>query len=830
MEERGIPSRRRRPETETRKQETLMRKHRFRPLLVLALLLPLATAAGMDGRTPAGPPFDLQEFAPASTGTPAPGGGTVYGPLHPYNIFINYELGMHCVGFDVSYCCIIPPYNSIQAQVVRSGAAGEKPRLLSPDDGVRLSYFVEDNRYSEGNKMKYWGVPKDTDGNGSAGDPGDSIANYVWTHLFLYRDPAGTLPDNPDPSLRLRIGRELPVNVDSGPSGKNLFGGYLDYAGERGGNIVFTDSLVPQVRNVPLTLTASHLWDALGLPLTAFNDSTRRGSIRTVTDEDFQPYQRAVVQLRDEKGGSVAAGGKTVEFFGTEPIDIADCSLCHSGGGKAAELSRRSGLSLFEKEYAYWKENYADVSEYVARLSSATINVLELHDRHSGTAFLREYDPAAPSNRLGAVGPVYCADCHGDNISGNLQSPRPGATGYKTVRARPLTEAVHSVHALVVPMPDKAGRSQNCQVCHPMHWQSRDMNRFETNPHAVADGNGNPRFSDEDLRTAGGGCYLRRDAHANPAVSPPFFLNAVGRWYLENVSMTDETRRPVRGLRGLYCTNCHNHLSRELYRHDDLQDAVTQKGKTLRNRPIRDVIAAVAGGDEKRFGSFFADPTTDAPGNPLHAYHAQNAGAPLARAVKGDGPGLRLLPWNAGKGMPVLYPEVSAGSDWWLAAGEPHCSDCHLAPFVESEGGKYFPIDQPGKYALYRFSKAHGALACQSCHESMHGLYPVRYEGPAATVDRTSHEQALQYSPDGGYAGPVTCVACHTVNRPGVPVQLAGTKYADDYWAAVVLIHFMREGDQKLPVSELVGKYPFARSRAVVLEGKEETPFLQKKR
>lgn len=41
------------------------------------------------------------------------------------------------------------------------------------------------------------------------------------------------------------------------------------------------------------------------------------------------------------------------------------------------------------------------------------------------------------------------------------------------------------------------------------------------------------------------------------------------------------------------------------------------------------------------------------------------------------------------------------------------------------EGGAYFPIDQAGKYSLYRYSKAHAHLACQSCHESIHGLYPA---------------------------------------------------------------------------------------------------------
>lgn len=110
-------------------------------------------------------------------------------------------------------------------------------------------------------------------------------------------------------------------------------------------------------------------------------------------------------------------------------------------------------------------------------------------------------------------------------------------------------------------------------------------------------------------------------------------------------------------------------------------------------------------------------------------------------------------------------------------------------------------------------------MACQSCHESIHGLYPVRYEGKDKTVDITSHEQALQFSPDGKYAGPITCSACHTVNKKGIPVQLKDTEYYDDYWASVVLLHFMRDNDQKLPVEELVRKFPYKESRNIVING-----------
>jgi mono/diheme cytochrome c family protein len=742
-----------------------------------------------------------------------------FDPRNPYNIFINYELGMHCVGFDVSYCCVIPPYNSVQAQAVKAGTKGGLPMLLSPDDGYSLYYHIRDNSYSEGNKMRYWEVRKDVFGNGNMNDPGDNIANYVWTHLFIYKDLEGTLPPDPATAKRLYVGKDIQVKVDSGPTGKSIAGGYLTYAGAQGGNKVFTDSLIPEVKNVSLTLTSSYLWDALGLPLTAFNDSRRKGTIRSISDGDFQPYQYSVVQLRDKSGNPVKKGKKDVEFFGTNPVDLPSCYVCHSGQGKAAKRSRQDGLRLFDKEYEYWKKNYPDESELMARLSQTSIDVLELHDKDHGTQFLKEYNPDASSNRLGSAGAVYCADCHGDNISGNLQSPRPGATGYDTRKAPPLTEAVHKFHNRQVPMPDKAGRAQNCQACHPMHWQLGEMNDPAHNPHDVVDAEGEPRFSKADVRVSGGGCYLGRDAHTNPHVKPPFFLNDIGKWYLNEVSLKDENGKSVSGLRGLYCTNCHSPLSQILYREDNFVNAVTQEGTTLRNKPVDDVIKAAAGSDVKKFREYFADPLVGAGDDPLISYYSEHTGAAMVKATKDEKGTLTLLPWNADKGDSVPYDAASGGKDWWLSAVEPHCADCHVAPYVESAGGGYFPIDQPNKYSLYRYSKAHGNLACQSCHESIHGLYPVRYEGPKSSVDLTTHEQALQFSPDGKYAGPVTCAACHTVNRKGVPVQLRGTGYYGDYWAAITLIHFMRGDDRKLPVADLVRKYPFNKSRETVSKG-----------
>jgi hypothetical protein len=62
-------------------------------------------------------------------------------------------------------------------------------------------------------------------------------------------------------------------------------------------------------------------------------------------------------------------------------------------------MARDEGLTQGDKEYDYWK-TYPDTSEYMARLSEGSINILSLHDAHHGTTFLSEYDANAPVKDL----------------------------------------------------------------------------------------------------------------------------------------------------------------------------------------------------------------------------------------------------------------------------------------------------------------------------------------------------------------------------------------------------------------------------------------------
>jgi len=103
-------------------------------------------------------------------------------PKNAFNILMNYELGMHCTGFEFAYCCVLPPYNSILAQVVKTEKNGPKPRLLEADPNVGLdgmgrpTVLRDPTLNADGNfskyQLRYWheaqprndgrGAPQDT--------------------------------------------------------------------------------------------------------------------------------------------------------------------------------------------------------------------------------------------------------------------------------------------------------------------------------------------------------------------------------------------------------------------------------------------------------------------------------------------------------------------------------------------------------------------------------------------------------------------------------------------------------------------------------------------
>jgi hypothetical protein len=124
----------------------------------------------------------------------------------------------------------------------------------------------------------------------------------------------------------------------------------------------------------------------------------------------------------------------------------------------------------------------------------------------------------------------------------------------------------------------------------------------------------------------------------------------------------------------------------------------------------------------------------------------------------------------------VPFSAATDGRDHWLAPGEPHCADCHQAPFTEQSGNfsAYPPFNYPAKASLMRYTRGHQDVSCQGCHESIHGLYPV-----TPTIDSTSYAQAAALNNDGSH-GPLKCASCHThVDGDQIPTWVNDLRYND---------------------------------------------------
>jgi len=880
-----------------------------------------------------------------------------------YKIMMNYELGMHCTGFEFSYCCVLPPYNSILAQVVKPESnGGDFPRLLEGDPNVGLDGlgretvvrdFDENNntiskyqlRYShdaqprnegqgrpilgdslisavEGNSLQYFNSIYDSAAvdpvtgalvtgtyNGTTGivlgdgdllDPTDNFANGWLNHFYIFLNADG------NPNLegenasggsleidKIRLGVtghvEYPANSGAalqpmGPTGTVPAGfeNVLTFSADTG-TVVYTQMKV--LENLPIMLTSPKIWEALGLPLTPFEDTiaffgSSPDGPGSVDEDSIRPYVAMKAQMYEancDATGACTVGnavmgsnGHPVIGFGTAPIDIPNCERCHSvtdpGAANSPSNIRTDFIrnnetlaAITDAEYAFWYAYYNLLpgdSDWYARLKSAAINMLALHDFDQGTGFTSNWpanndtnpatNPNAQNTRLGKES-VICQKCHADNVIAAVKSATRGGSVIK-----PITEAIHWRHREVseggtIDFADAAGRSGGCQGCHPAHRSDGVMDGY---PITLG---GDNEQANSDNRLAAGGCFVGRDVHSNPmkdvdGVETPAHLNAVGQWLSDNVFYNQDGVAGVAGhdTRGLWCTNCHTQLGQEMWKTENCPDLINGDCITdPRGEPTLASVAAAVGVSEEQAIAWL-DPTADNPlgdfthaiweadpglcdflvnGGPAHdaklatievsipggtcstgeflgpidcgpvnggpafeicgSYDADPGGAHPAGdfsvnildfCTTGDcvdtaQVALNELP-TAGSAVAVPFSAATDGRDHWLSPGEPHCADCHTAPYVEPSGAnigeKDFkpPFNYPRKASLMRYSTGHQGVTCQGCHESIHGLYPV-----TPTIDSTSYAQAAALNPDGSH-GPLKCGTCHTVDADGLPTWI----------------------------------------------------------
>jgi hypothetical protein len=643
-------------------------------------------------------------------------------PKNTFSIMMNYELGMHCTGFEFSYCCVLPPYNSILAQVVKTQQNGQVnipggnttgtvfPRLLEADPNVGLDFLgrptvlrdTELDAYGnfkkyvlrywhdaqprndgrgapqtstlisrvEGNSLLMWNTILDAAkvdannkiqygtydgqnnvvlGDGNIGSqPQDNYANAWLNHLYIYSDLSGSNTANTSLEKdKIRLGMPnscancvhfatiLPQNSGPafhpmGPGSTAGLNNVLTFSGDAG-TVVFTQMKV--LENLPVMLTSPRIWEALGLPLTPFEDTINFfGDPGAVTENTVRPYVRMNAALHNfdpgQPGGigtAVLQKGKPIIGLGDAPIDIPNCERCHqlgptvnspnNPGGPSAVPDHQAIQANAQLEIEFWNTYYninvaAGDSDWYSRLKGTAYSILAIHDNHHGTSFTANwpckdtscatFNPQAQPQltRLGHES-VQCQKCHADNVIAKVKSAAVGtaAEGNDTVGTviPPLTEAIHNAHSDRV-FSDSLGRNGACQGCHPAHRSDGIVD--ETGPNRYPITNlGTNNYASTDNRDAAGGCFVGRDVHSNrnraANLSAQPHLNALGTWLVGNVAKDSGTDK------GIWCTNCHSQLSQQIWKAENNADLVhaTPGPGNVRdpkaNATLADVVKAV---------------------------------------------------------------------------------------------------------------------------------------------------------------------------------------------------------------------------------------------
>ena len=653
---------------------------------------------------------------------------------------------------------------------------------------------------------------------------------------------ATVLPQNSGPAFH-------PMGPGSTPGLQNV----LTFSGDTG-TVVFTQMKV--LENLPVMLTSPRIWEALGLPLDPFEDTINFfGDPGKVTEETIRPYVQMKAALHNydptQPGGigtAVLQSGKPVVGMGDAPIDIPNCERCHALPGNVAspnnannpsnttDVYRPYTAAKVQLEYDFWNAYYsidtlAGDSDWYSRLKAAAISILSIHDNQHRTDFTLNY-PQTGGNppqltRLGHES-VLCQRCHADNVIAVVKSASSRGN-----LIPPLTEALHNNHK-DLPFDDSKGRNGACQGCHPAHRSDGDLSNYPITTLGLNN------FANADNRDAAGGCFVGRDVHSNPGrgadLDGKSHLNAIGQWLKTNVA--NDTGQD----KGIWCTNCHSQLSQEIWRNENMLDLIrgvpgkqangTTDAVNIRALPTLADIAAAVGVSESQAISWL-DPKNsnddtyaawndaiDYPDASVATIEILAGGSPkVTTDVDGD-PSVRILDFcttpdcvaaaqakldgegNGSTAAAVPFQAADDARDHWLAPGEPHCADCHKAPFTEQSGNinAFPPFNYPRKASLFRYSRGHQDITCQGCHESTHGLYPV-----TPNIDTTSYAQAAGMNPDGKH-GPLKCGACHISNSKGVAlaannIKYNGTKIGTDFDAAVSWSHtFTDEADARKDV------------------------------
>ncbi|MCA9253076.1 MAG: PKD domain-containing protein [Phycisphaerales bacterium] len=305
------------------------------------------------------PPMVPQQPAPGEVGAGCAG----------YTVFAFNDLGMHCADLSSYPMSILPPFNTVNAQVIRKPGGGIPRPTIMNSNGIELMYSASSNpndpvgpgsitstsqNYPIGTALRDALVRK-TDFWDEFQNTGSSVVALLLPGLNPVPDEGLQTIDNPD------HGRFMPGIAS------------------------------PYVANNPQEfgkfITTKNWFTAQGIPMTAVDDRGRPNA-----------YPLMRIQAVESANGTVLATTDAVVPVSTE----VDCRDCHTLGGVGADPSVRTNGPAY---VAPPSPDRIDVE------TAAKHNLLALHDFKHGTTMVADDLP------------LLCATCHRSNALAEVGGP-----------------------------------------------------------------------------------------------------------------------------------------------------------------------------------------------------------------------------------------------------------------------------------------------------------------------------------------------------------------------------------------------------------------------
>lgn len=384
-----------------------------------------------------------------------------------YQILGANDLGMHCGDFDHRNVSILPPFNTLHAQVIKKGAL---PQILDPTQ-AQVVYSAASNPAdpavnnpmpSSVYKTDFWDRNPRT-GNPNAFDAYDAHYPPGILSLFPLQPDIGL----PVPDLQRLYPQsgvpKLVADQQAMPSNP-LFVTQPYTANDPQPFKLFYKSL-PFFVSFPFGYTQMEInwFSAEGIPVTPFDDVGRSN-----------PFPLMRIQATAAQGNAQGLTAGTIMSSLDTPTPVSgelNCKQCHTSA-----LDGGTGLATDNKGFRvatrFDDPLHGQVPEEVSIEYAFDLNILRLHDIDNGTD-------------LEHSTPVSCQKCH---YSPALDLAHVGPStlnGRSQTTHHSMSRAIHGFHGLLTnpdgtplfpEMPSPSGRSvatrdavlnATCYQCHP---------------------------------------------------------------------------------------------------------------------------------------------------------------------------------------------------------------------------------------------------------------------------------------------------------------------------------------------------------------------------